>query len=71
MPGAAVMTWKLLPGFIALMKSLRQLNVPGRAGELSTGSMATNVNCVAIFDSLDSSNPDRLRVGHYYLAPFQ
>ena len=48
------MTWKLLVGFIALMKKPGQLNVPELVEESNRDHMGMNANFVAIFESLEN-----------------
>jgi len=52
-PSVEVMSWKLLPGFIALTIGLEQLNVLALVRELKEKSMAMIVNITVISESLN------------------
>ena len=52
-PSVEVMTWKLLPGFIAPTIGLEQLNVLALVRELKEKSMAMIVNITVISESLN------------------
>ena len=52
-PSVAVMTWKLLLGFIALTRGLGQLNVLELVRELKEKTMGMIVNIAVVSESLE------------------